>query len=164
MFSPDVCSINAEGNCTIRIKTLYTHNYTMFKILICYPVVLLLIRGQNRLWMQCDKSEMKLEWVLCMNGNGFLGEKQWMHQYSLQCYCSCALCTFPTFWKFATGATAHRKENELFLQIIQQCDNKEASNRTCFFKSGRQVSQFTMKCHTQAVTIHYNKQASWKSC
>ena len=39
MFSPDVCSINAKGNCTIRIKTLYTHIHTMFKILICYPVM-----------------------------------------------------------------------------------------------------------------------------
>lgn len=147
MCSPDVCSMNTEDNCTRRIKILYTHNHTMFKILICCSVVLLLFRGKNRLWMQCDKYEMNLEWVLCMNGNGFLSEKQWMHQYSLQCYCSCARCTFSTFWKFATDATAHRKKTDLFLQIIQQCDNKEASKRTCFFQSGRQLSQFTTKLH-----------------
>lgn len=150
MFSPDVCNINAEGNCIKRIKTLYTHNHTIFKILICNPVGLLLIRRKNRLWIQCDKSLMNLEWVLCTNDNGFLCEKQWMHQYSLQCYRNCVLCSFPTFWKFATGATAHMKEIELFLQIIQQFDIKEAPNRTCFLKSGRQLSQFTMKytsCH-----------------
>jgi len=133
----------------------------MFKIFICYPVMLLLIQGKNRLWMQCDKSEMNLEWVLCMNDNSILSE----NNGCISIHCSV----------IAVVLSALSQNSGSLQQVLLLTGGR----LNCFCKLSNSViikrhltklasSSQEGNCHksrwnTQAVTIHYNKQASWTS-
>jgi len=161
MFSPDVCSINAEGNCTKRIKTLYTHNHTHSKflsaILLCY------CWSEEGTDCGCGVTNLRWTW------SGFCA---WMATVFLVKNNGCINIHCGVTAVVLSALSQH-------FGSLQQVLLLTGRRLNCFCKLSNSViikrhltelasSSQEGNCHnsqwnTQAVTIHYNKQASWTS-